>query len=37
MIDRAELPKRSAAERVADMLEIYSLFDEETAREQASR
>ena len=37
MIDRAEQPKRSAAERVADMLEIYSLFDEETAREQASR
>jgi len=37
MVEREELPKRSAAERVADMLEIYSLFDEETAREQASR
>lgn len=37
IIDRAEPPKRSAAERVGDMLEIYSLYDEETAREQASR
>ena len=37
MVDRAEQPKRSATERVADMLEIYSLYDEETAREQASR
>jgi glutamate synthase (NADPH) small chain len=31
------LPKRSAAERVADFLEIYGLYDEATAREQASR
>jgi len=31
------LPKRSAAERVADFLEIYGLYDEPTAREQASR
>ncbi|HWH67748.1 MAG TPA: hypothetical protein VNT26_00050, partial [Candidatus Sulfotelmatobacter sp.] len=31
------LPKRSAPERIADFLEIYGLFDEATAREQASR
>jgi glutamate synthase (NADPH) small chain len=31
------LPKRSASERAADFLEIYGLFDEATAREQASR
>ena len=31
------LPKRSATERVADFLEIYGLYDEATAREQASR
>jgi glutamate synthase (NADPH/NADH) small chain len=31
------LPKRSAAERVADFLEIYGLYEEATAREQASR
>src|SRR6516225_2902300 len=31
------LPKRSAAERAADFLEIYGLYDEATAREQASR
>src|SRR6516165_11985928 len=31
------LPKRSAPERVADFLEIYGLYDESTAREQASR
>jgi glutamate synthase (NADPH/NADH) small chain len=37
MVDRAEPPKRSAVERVSDLLEIYSLYDEETAREQASR
>ena len=36
-IDRADPPKRSAVDRVADFLEIYSLFDEKTAREQASR
>jgi glutamate synthase (NADPH/NADH) small chain len=33
----AGLPKRSAKERAADFLEIYGLYDEETAREQASR
>jgi len=37
MVEREELPKRPATERIADMREIYSLFDEETAREQASR
>ncbi len=31
------LPKRSASERAADFLEIHGLFDEATAREQASR
>lgn len=31
------LPKRSAHERAADFLEIYGLYDEATAREQASR
>ena len=31
------LPKRPASERVADFLEIYGLYDEATAREQASR
>jgi glutamate synthase (NADPH) small chain len=31
------LPKRSAAERAADFLEIYGLYDEAIAREQASR
>jgi glutamate synthase (NADPH/NADH) small chain len=31
------LPKRSAPERVLDFLEIYGLYDEATAREQASR
>ena len=34
---RQGLPKRSASERVADFLEIYGLYDEATAREQASR
>lgn len=32
-----DLPKRSAAERVADFLEIHGLYDEAAAREQASR
>src|SRR5215472_6569381 len=32
-----DLPKRSARERAADFLEIYGLYDEATAREQASR
>jgi len=36
-IPRQEPPKRSGAERMADFLEIYGLFDEATAREQASR
>jgi len=36
-IDRAEPPKRPAAERITDFHEIYSLFDEATIREQASR
>ena len=31
------LPKRSGTERAADFLEIYGLYDEATAREQASR
>jgi glutamate synthase (NADPH/NADH) small chain len=31
------LPRRSATERAADFLEIYGPYDEETAREQASR
>jgi glutamate synthase (NADPH) small chain len=31
------LPKRSATERATDFLEIYGLYDEATAREQASR
>ena len=37
MIDRAAPPKRPAAERVSDFLEIYANFDEATAQEQASR
>src|SRR5436305_9614816 len=37
MVARKIPPKRSAAERVADFLEIYSSYDEATAREQASR
>ena len=36
-LPRESPPKRSAAERAADFQEIYSLFDEQTAREQASR
>ena len=36
-IDRGEPPKRAAAERITDFHEIYSLFDEATIREQASR
>jgi len=34
---REGLPKRSAAQRAADFLEIYGLYDEATARQQASR
>ena len=36
-VDRVEPPKRAAAERITDFHEIYSLFDEATIREQASR
>jgi glutamate synthase (NADPH/NADH) small chain len=36
-IDRTGLPKRAAADRVADFLEIYGPYDEATAREQAAR
>ncbi len=36
-VPRATPPKRSAADRVADFLEIYGEYDEATAREQASR
>ncbi len=36
-IDRADPPKRPAAERATDFHEIYSLLDETTVREQASR
>ncbi len=32
-----EPPKRSAADRLADFLEIYGCFDEETARQEARR
>lgn len=34
---RRDLPRRSAEERLADFLEIHGLFDEQAAREQASR
>jgi len=37
MVPRETPPKRSAVERIADFLEIYSTYDEATAREQASR
>lgn len=36
-IGRTGPPKRSAAERTRDFREIYSLYDEVSAREQASR
>lgn len=36
-VDRAEQPKRGADDRITDFHEIYSLFDEATIREQASR
>lgn len=36
-VPRRDPPKRSAAERMADFLEIYGLYDEVAAREQASR
>ncbi len=36
-VKREDLPKRSAPERAADFLEVCGLYDEATAREQASR
>jgi glutamate synthase (NADPH) small chain len=36
-VERVEVPKRSASDRVADFLEVYSDLDEESAREQAAR
>jgi len=36
-IDRVDPPKRPAADRAGDFHEIYSLLDEATVREQASR
>ena len=36
-IPRAEPPKRTASERARDFEEVYSLLDEATVREQASR
>jgi glutamate synthase (NADPH) small chain len=36
-LPRAGLQRRSAADRLADFLEIYGPYDEATAREQASR
>jgi glutamate synthase (NADPH/NADH) small chain len=36
-LDRVDPPKREAEERITDFHEIYSLFDEATIREQASR
>jgi glutamate synthase (NADPH) small chain len=37
LIERAAPPKRPASERVHDFREIYSDYDEQVAREQASR
>jgi glutamate synthase (NADPH) small chain len=36
-VERMDAPKRSATDRVADFLEVYSDLDEESAREQAAR
>ena len=36
-VERSGPPKRSAEKRVSDFHEIYSLYDEATVREQASR
>jgi len=36
-VDRAEPPKRAPDERITDFHEVYSLFDEATIRQQASR
>lgn len=37
VLARTGLPKRSATQRVTDFLEIYGLYDEVAAQEQASR
>jgi glutamate synthase (NADPH/NADH) small chain len=36
-VSARDLPKRAVPERIADFLEIYGLYDERTAREQANR
>lgn len=36
-LPRERIPRRSAVERLSDFLEIYGPYDEQTAREQASR
>jgi glutamate synthase (NADPH) small chain len=36
-VDKVEPPKRSATDRVSDFLDIYTLLDAETARQQAMR
>jgi glutamate synthase (NADPH/NADH) small chain len=36
-LPRQDQPRRQAVERLADFLEVYGPFDEQTAREQASR
>jgi hypothetical protein len=36
-VERVDAPKRSATDRVADFLEVYSNLDEESARQQAAR
>lgn len=36
-VSKAEAPKRSATERVADFFDVYSFLDEDTARQQAQR
>jgi len=36
-IPQLGLPKRPARERIADFLEVYGLYDERTAQEQAAR
>ncbi len=36
-VSRSAPPKRAAAERVGDFLDIYRCYDEDTAQEQASR
>lgn len=36
-LDRADQPRREAADRITDFHEVYSLLDEETVKEQAGR